>query len=156
MRKKYVWKIPSLSKGVDPNAAIKEIKYIEKKEGKITPEILVISAKNKNSVLHNLFEWDDSKAAYNYRLQQARTLLNNIDVIVKSDGEPRLIPFYEVIKKDSGSIYKSVDSFDETDIEQIRISTIRDINLLKSKLSVYNKFDEVIGKLDEAINLIEM
>ena len=83
----------------------------------LTPEVVVRAAENSESVLHKLFEWDDNKAAYNWRLQQARTILNNIEVTIITDGEPREIAVFEVTTRSEG--YKSVDTFTNEDVDDL-------------------------------------
>ena len=54
------------------------------KEKDLTPENVVEAAKSKSNPLHDLFEWDDTKAGYKWRLQQARVFINEIKVIVEN------------------------------------------------------------------------
>jgi hypothetical protein len=58
---------------------------IEDQDGRITPEAVVQAAADPDSVLHEHFEWDDSKAGYAYRLEQARQLIRSVQVVVKTD-----------------------------------------------------------------------
>lgn len=50
---------------------------------KRTPEELVKAAKSPKSPIHTLFEWDNNSAAKEYRLIQARTMINSIQIEVK-------------------------------------------------------------------------
>ena len=43
--------------------------------GLLRPADIVAFAKNKHTALHKKFTWDDSEAAYQYRLWQARELI---------------------------------------------------------------------------------
>lgn len=52
----------------------------------ITPENVVFKAKSKKSELHKCFEWDDSKAADEYRLVQAREIMRSIVEVESIDG----------------------------------------------------------------------
>jgi len=45
------------------------------RNGQIKPEDVVESAKNEDSPIHNNFEWNNTKAAQEYRLWQARHLI---------------------------------------------------------------------------------
>lgn len=45
------------------------------KNGQIKPEDVVEVARDENSPIHNNFEWDDTKAAQEHRLWQARQLI---------------------------------------------------------------------------------
>ncbi len=44
-------------------------------DGRIMPEDVVAAARSARSPLHSHFEWDDTAAAQQYRLEQARYLL---------------------------------------------------------------------------------
>lgn len=48
--------------------------------GRLTPEQVVADAKRKASPLHEMFEWDDAKAAHSFRIEQARSLIASVEV----------------------------------------------------------------------------
>lgn len=148
----YNWKMKGLAKRVNPSDAAKELQRIQNIYGSITPEILVNEAKKRKSPLHPIFEWDDTKAAENYRLQQARILLNNIQVTIVTDNESKNISVYEVTSVKEG--YKSIDTFDSDDIEFVRIGIERDLFYLKKKLQLYKQFDKVLGFINQAIEVL--
>ena len=52
-------------------------------------ELLDVAA-DPSSPLHSLFEWDDSKAAHEFRLIQARTLIKRVNVTILAD-EDRIV-----------------------------------------------------------------
>jgi len=54
----------------------------EKAGGKLTPHHVVKKAKSKRSPLHDYFEWNDSKAAIEYRVFQARQLMGAIEIVI--------------------------------------------------------------------------
>lgn len=148
----YNWKMKGLAKRVDPSIAAEELKRIQNIYGSITPEILVKEAKKRNSPLHKIFEWNDTKAAENYRLQQARILLNNIQVTIVTDNESKNISAYERTSVKEG--YKSIDTFSPDDIEYVRITIERDLFFLKKKLSLYKQFDKVLECINQAIEAL--
>lgn len=47
-------------------------------DGRVTPKLVVDTARDKKSPLHPYFEWDDRKAGEVYRLDQARTLIRSV------------------------------------------------------------------------------
>jgi hypothetical protein len=57
-------------------------KLSKKSKNRLTPKDIVDDAKKKDSPLHDYFEWDDSLAAQQYRIEQARHLLNHIEVTI--------------------------------------------------------------------------
>lgn len=148
----YNWKMKGLAKKVDPSIAANELQRIQSVYGSITPEILVKEAKKRNSPLHKIFEWNDTKAAENYRLQQARILLNNIQVTIITDNEPKNIPVFEVTSIKEG--YKSIDTFGPDDIDFIKTGIERDLFYLKKKLSLYKQFDKVLEYINQAIEAL--
>lgn len=149
---KYYWKMKGLAKGVDPSIAAEELKRLQNLHGTVTPELIVREAEKKRSPLHNIFEWDDEKAAYNHRLQQARILLNNIQVTIITDGKSREISVYEITTRKEG--YKSIDTFTPDDIEFVRNGILQDLISLKGKLKLYNEFDKVLVYIEQAIEVI--
>ena len=114
----YKWKLEGLGKGVDVTLVVEELTRLQEVNRILTPEVVVRAAEDNNSILHKLFEWDENKAAYNWRLQQARTILNNIEVTIITDGEPREIAVFEVTTRSEG--YKSVDTFTNEDVDFVR------------------------------------
>lgn len=56
------------------------LQKLAKEHGQLTPEIVIDYAKPQESPLHQFFQWDDSKAAELYRLEQARGLIRRIKV----------------------------------------------------------------------------
>lgn len=152
---KYAWKIKSLAKDISADKAAKELERIKKVYGVITPEVIVRESKNKDSVLHNYFEWDNDKAAENYRIQQARNLINNITVTVIHHGEPKEIGAYEVVNVGDSRTYKNIESLTKDDIEQIKKRAIEDLRYLKKKLSIYDDFKLTVIYIGKAISLLD-
>jgi hypothetical protein len=151
---KYEWKMRSLAKGIDPEEAIAEIERIENLYGSLTAENVLKAAQPEDSLFHCLFQWDDSKAAHQFRLQQARNIINNIEVKVVSDGGERSIPVFEIVNLGEGRVYKSIQSMDKDDVEYVKQSVKREISYLRSKLSTYNSFEATIKHLDNALETL--
>lgn len=58
-----------------------ELKALYKQYGALRPEVVVRWAKaHKSSALHGKFQWDNTKAAHQYRLWQARELIVTVEV----------------------------------------------------------------------------
>lgn len=57
-------------------------------KGELTPKDVVDDARNPNSPLHSFFEWDDSAAAEQHRLHQARGLIRSVVAIYVQPDEP--------------------------------------------------------------------
>lgn len=50
-------------------------------EGELTAELVVEDARNLESPLHDFFDWDDTFAAKQWRLHQARILIGSIEIV---------------------------------------------------------------------------
>jgi hypothetical protein len=73
-------------RGARPDASIvgKHIDFLrEQNKGELLAEDVLKDARNPNSPLHQLFEWDDSEAAEAYRLQQARGIIRAVVAIYR-------------------------------------------------------------------------
>lgn len=150
--KNYAWKIPGFAKNIDIDLAIQEMERIEALYGSLTPQNILDASRPQNALFNSLFQWDDTIAAEHYRLQQARTILNNIEVSVISNGQPKQISVYEVIKQPSiPAVYKSINSMDLNDIDFIKTRTLKELTILKDKLSVYKEFSKLTSTLNQAI-----
>jgi hypothetical protein len=150
----YAWKLASLAKGIDVQDAVTELDRIKSIYGSLTPENVLNASRLETAVLYKLFNWDDAKAAEHYRLQQARTILNNIEVKVISNGQPKQIAVYEVIRDKSTQEYKSIQSMTSTDITFIKQRTKQELTILKDKLSVYKELSDVTTALSVAIEAL--
>jgi len=57
-------------------------------DGALLPERVVEAARNPNSSMHDQFDWDDSVAAHEHRLSQARALIKRVKVnVIRGDNE---------------------------------------------------------------------
>lgn len=74
----------SLYKGISAQRVYDEITGIG---DRATPKQIVDRARDKTSELHKCFEWDDSKAAERWRLEQARQVRHFL-VIKKPEDNP--------------------------------------------------------------------
>lgn len=151
---KYEWKIKSLARGINPDLAVAELERIENVYGSLTPEIILNASEPVDAILHDLFEWNDSRAAHNYRLQQARTILNNIEVKIISDGGAKNIPVYEVVTVSDERRYKHIQTLTLPEVAEVKAATVKELTRIKEKLSFYKDFNRTIEHLDSAIDTI--
>lgn len=109
-------------KGLDPNKAHSELERIREKYGALTAEAVVQESQAKDSVLHDVFEWNNDTAAENYRLQQARTFIRVI-VRVYEDDQPSHREFVMVVPK----VYEpAVEVVKRLDDYEIAVSRFKD------------------------------
>ncbi len=58
-------------------------KIEQKRGGRLTPDDVVADARDPASPTHSYFTWDDTKAAEAYRIDQARSLITMVRVVIK-------------------------------------------------------------------------
>lgn len=63
-------------------AIIERLQQLQDASGVITPDDVLADAVNPESPLHDQFDWDDSSAARKYRLDQARTLIRSVRLVL--------------------------------------------------------------------------
>lgn len=81
----FEW-LQRFSSPVAAAVAAAEFQRIELAEGGLTPRAVVDASRPEDAPLHGLFEWDDRKAAESWRIDQARTAISSLRVVVR-EGE---------------------------------------------------------------------
>lgn len=126
---------------IDPTVAIEELERIRLSNGRMAkPQEVVDVARDPDSPLHVQFEWDDSVAAEEFRLGQARTMMRSIMVIVEGDGEELIEPLYvhvEVLdpeeNKQRGYVPLRVAMADPGMREQVLSNALRELEIFRRK-----------------------
>lgn len=62
--------------------------------GRLTPDLVLAEAENPDSVLHNLFEWNDSIAAHQHRIAQARAIITSVRVVITTENRKISTVYY--------------------------------------------------------------
>ena len=119
----YQWKIDGLFKG-DATKCKTEIDAHT--DG--TAKGVVAYAHNRKTELHKCFEWNDTKAAEKYRLDQAREVLRSFDrVRINELGEEERVRVYERTSNKNNAVYRDViEAFDDDEFKQRIIRRVMD------------------------------
>jgi hypothetical protein len=152
-KQEYQWN-SNWGNSLDIDKVVEELKDIQEEKGEIVPEFVVEAAKNKNSALHNYFEWNNKEAAHKYRLQQASELLRRIEVRVIKDGEPKVFRAFEVVSKTEShaSNYNYYDTVNQSQIAKSVV--INDLKRSINRLSPFNEYVGIVRLLDSALELL--
>jgi len=70
------------------------IALAEEMNGELTPELVLERARQEDSPLHGHFTWDQAKAAYERNLDQARSLIRSVKVVIKKNDVVYQVPFF--------------------------------------------------------------
>ena len=108
----------------------------------LTPEKVVQAAKKKSAELHKCFTWDDSEAAKEYRLSQARVVLCSIAYEVEQDdgaeSEPMQIRMYEGVKVATGTEEDSVK-------KHVYVNTFDALKDISLKKQIFGRIDMMLS-----------
>lgn len=146
----FAWKDGSRIK-LDPNAVGQELARIQNDHG-LTPEVVVEAARSPESPLHQGFEWDDSIAAAQYRLDQARYLLRMV-VIVEDKKQPPIRAFVSIQNSDQKRVYRDVGTVlsDAYLREQALEQALRDLDAFQRKYRDLSELAEVLQAADRLL-----
>lgn len=154
------WKSNVPTKGIDARKAHNALEEIRKKSGALTDDLVVDAARAKNHVLHPWFEWDDTKAAVEFRRSQSRTLIRSIEVVYVEAPEHKARA-YEVFKKTrtqdaDRTLYSTTEEVlrDPDARDRLIASAIRDAMAFRRRYAMISGFERVLEEIDKAVQEI--
>lgn len=140
------WKVPGLFKA-DASKVWDEIKTLDKK----TPEAVVELARDKNSALHNLIDWDDKVAAGKWRRQQARVIMCNLVVETREDPNSEPVELRILYKTDEDKEYHDIEFAiqHEDEYEKLLNQAKRDLESYRVKYHILKELKPIFAIIDE-------
>lgn len=124
--------------------------------GRLTPDAVIHDAKDKDSPLHDQFEWDKTKAAYAHWQDQARALITSVRVIITTETSTIKSIYYvrdpSAASKDQG--YVSVDKL-RTDQDMARDALVAEFSRVADLLRRARELATVLEMQDEVTKLID-
>ena len=152
MRKQYSWKAGLTSnyyKKFDANAVGNELETLG---DNVTAEQVVEQASKRSSSMHEMFEWDDTKAGYMWRKQQAANILCALHVEYitesKEEKEPVKVRAYVGLKQRHG--YHKI----ETVVEDVDMYTQLLEKAYNELRGVRNKYKD-LGEIQEKLSFLD-
>lgn len=130
-----------------------------KASGPLTAERVLNEAMNAKSPLHRYFEWDDQKAAHQYRLEQARRLIRSIEVVLE-DARGKQVPmraFYSVKDADGQRGYEAMEFVFSTPAlsDQVIEEAVTQLEAWKEKYQKYQWARGAIPKIASALRAVK-
>lgn len=131
----------------------------ERSGGQLTPEAVVDAARDPSSALHAHFTWDDAEAAHKRRLDEARTLIRSVKVIVRT--EPFIVKAPQFIHDPSAGDAQGYISIGRlaTDEDRAREAVVAEFGRASSALAraraiavglgLAEKIEEVEGQIHD-------
>lgn len=127
-----------------------------KNGGRLTPNVVLEEAKDRDSVLHSLFEWDDTLAAHQHRIYQARQIITSVRVVITTENRKISTVYYvrdpEAEPTEQG--YVSIDRL-KTDKDLAKESIVMEFSRASSYLQRAKAHAQALNMNDEIDALIE-
>jgi len=123
-----------------------------KHHNRLHPEDVIQAARNPESPLHDKFTWDDSKAADEYRLIQARRLIAMVKISIPSGGgEVKTVRAYHALRSEKKGYRHTKDIVTSKDLRDALLSQlVADLERIKDTYEAMRKLSET-RKLFEVI-----
>jgi len=124
------------------------LKIAKEHNGIIRPAIVIEKARDSKSPLHNCFEWDNSKAAEAFRLEQARGLIRTYVTVFSEETHPQDVFVSLSTDRKAGGGYRVLaDVIGDADMKKI---------LLKDALNEMVYFTKKYNRLQELASVIKV
>lgn len=110
-KRQYEW-WDGYTRKVDANVVGGVVEQLESEHGTATKEDFLDVSRPENSPTHCLFEWDDSIAAEQYRLDQSRKIITNLRVVyLNTKNEETKVPaFINTAPPKEKCVYESIET----------------------------------------------
>ncbi len=135
-------------------SVVDELELIRKShDGILRAEDVVEYATNPRSLLHDRFVWDDSEAAKQYRLEQARQLIRVSVVMLPGASEPvRAFISLKSDREESGGGYRSLPEVVNNGQlrEQMLADARADAEVFRRKYDKLQEIQPIITAMDSA------
>ena len=124
-------------------------------EGRLTPKDLVDEARPIDSPLHKGFEWDDAKAAENYRRQQATQMIRSIVVreseVIENGREDVSVKIFNLPER--GGSYESLRTIllDSDKAENLLARAKDELRSFRRKYSQLQRLSQLMSAIDEVL-----
>lgn len=138
-------------KNVSPQAVGAELERIRATKGTLIPADVLEAAKAEDSPLHNAFEWDDTAAAHQHRLNQARRLIVSIRILNSPVGKPTTA-FVSVKTPSKGREYvPTVEAMTDDELRERVLAEVRTfIESLERRYAHFQEVSDLLGGLKKA------
>jgi hypothetical protein len=135
------------------DAILKELNLIAKRDGTLRPEAVVDFARNKKTALHKRFTWDNTAAAYQWRLHEARMIIRvSVTVISEDIGECRAFVSLKSDRQADIGYRPMVSILSHEDLrEQMLRDALEEIQAFKMKYKGLKELAEVFKAMDKVV-----
>lgn len=136
------------------------LEELRRENGTLNKFILLDSSRDKDALLHGCFEWNDSKAAEAYRLDQAQHFISNIVCVMAESEEKEPMQFRAFVNvadqahSEKGSFVPIVEALSQEGYRQIVLkNALSELKTFKEKYSQFKELAKVFTAIDEVTNV---
>lgn len=132
----------------DPNIAGAVCAELEK-DGNLTAANLVEASRPKTAPLHSEFEWNNTKAAEEWRKHQARNIIHSL-VVVTDDGEQEISRAYFNIERKEPT-YESITAIVQNEDKYAALlkQALRELESFRRKYAQIEELATVFAAIKE-------
>lgn len=123
-------------------------------KGELTPEDVLSDAKHDNSPLHSFFEWDNTAAAHQHRLAQARGLIRSVVAVYvdeeKKQPAMRAKAYVHIAEAGSPHYREAGHAMSQTKTRQLVLQRAwRELQAWRKRYADIKEFSELFDVVDE-------
>jgi hypothetical protein len=137
----------------DANVVGQHIEMLrEKFKGELTPEDILEDAKHDNSPLHSFFEWDDTEAARQHRLKQARGLIRAVVAVYVSEDKPaqRMRAYVHVNEPQAPHYRETAHALSQKATRELVLKrAMQELNDFKRKYAHLKEFAKIVEVIEQ-------
>ena len=126
---------------------------IESIGNKVTSQQIVDFAKDENTELHGLFEWDDTIAANRYRCHQANSIVASLKITIlheDKENEPTSIRYFSMPERKNGAYQKTEIVIQKPDEYALLLQHAKeDLKIFREKYKRLSELEEVFEAIDK-------
>lgn len=146
----YKWRSGSQIKA-NPQASGELFEKLSETEEGLTAQTLLNANKPKNAPLHNDYEWDNDKAAEEWRLHQSRHFLNSLTVVLVNDDTAENVTTRAVHITTELHKYEPITAIiqNENKYDVLLKNAFSELESFKRKYEVLKELKPIFDLLDE-------
>jgi len=138
---------------------IDELRAIAAKhEGRLHAEEVVKAARSQNSPLHDKFMWDDTEAAHQYRLEQARHLIRTTIQYIDVGGSPRPVNVFVSLSSDreDGGGYRELQTVlkKKEHREVLLADALKEMRSFVDRYETIKRLSKVVGEMKRILKTV--
>ena len=140
---------------IKPDALVQELERVREKCG-LSSRTLLDESRPAKAVLHKEFEWNDFKAAEQWRLKEAGELLNVVQSTYESGPEePQRL--YVIQERAETNTYAPVHEVlqRQSSRDRLILELLRDLQSFRRRFTLVSELSHVVPVLDQAIDQMQ-